>query len=186
MTIRRTAESNQREVRIRLDAGLAALRVSCTMISTQREHARTLRRHDAVSTPDAPGDPFAPPPLSPWRRAVYLTIAGVAFVVGMIGVVLPGLPTTPFLLVTSAFLLRSWPSMHERMLRTRLVGGLLSDWRRHRGVRLHVKIRAVALVVAVVAASIVLAGLSPLAATVAACCAAVGLAVIWALPTIRS
>ncbi|MEX2187124.1 MAG: YbaN family protein [Pirellulales bacterium] len=131
-------------------------------------------------------DEFASPPLSSWRRTAYLIVAAASFALGMLGVVLPGLPTTPFLLVTSALLLRSWPSMHERMLRSRIVGGLLSDWRHHRGVRPHVKIRAISLVVAVVTASILFGGLSMPAVAAMVCCAVVGVLVIVSLPTIRS
>jgi uncharacterized protein len=143
-------------------------------------------RNQAASDALSPVDPVVLPPLSPLRRAVYLVIAGISFLLGMLGVFLPGLPTTPFLLVTSALLLRAWPAMHERMLRSRLIGGVLSDWRQHRGVRPHVKLRAVTLVVAAVTATIVFGGLSPLAAAAAGGCAGVGVLVIVLLPSVRS
>lgn len=146
----------------------------------------TLERQRRVTrTPLAPVDELRLAPISPLRRTAYLFLAAVCFALGMLGVLLPGLPTTPFLLVTSALLLRSWPAMHERMMRSRFIGGLLADWKRRRGVRPHVKVRAVVLVAAIVAASIYFGGLSPLSAAIVALSAAVGIAVILMLPTIR-
>lgn len=166
--------------------GAATSASRCAMISIEQQTVRPPRRHAEPGEPvNHSGDPFAPSPLSPWRRAVYLFIAAVSFAVAMLGVVLPGLPTTPFLLVTSAFLLRSWPSMHERMLRSRFVGGLLSDWRQHRGVRPHVKLRAVTFVVVAVTLSIVFGGLPVPASVAMAACAVAGILVILRLPTIR-
>ncbi len=169
-------------------AALGSASATCgqAMISAKQNIERSHRRNVAGPSPaESAIDVIASPPLSPWRRAIYLFVAAVSFVLGLLGIIVPGLPTTPFLLVTSALLLRSWPAMHERMLRSRFIGGLLADWRHHRGVRPHIKFRAVVLVVAVVIAAVVFGGLSALAATAIVCCAAVGVLVIASLPTIR-
>lgn len=156
-----------------------------TAVQRKVDHPHRLRSESAAKEAP-PVDRPVFPPLSPVRRAIYLFIAAVAFAIGMLGVFLPGLPTTPFLLVTSALLFRAWPAMHERMLRSRFVGGMLSDWRAHRGVRPHVKVRAITLVVAVVTATIILGGLSALAAAAAGGCAGIGILVIVLLPSVRS
>jgi uncharacterized membrane protein YbaN (DUF454 family) len=156
-----------------------------TAVQRKLDHPHRLRAESAATIAPQEDRPLLPP-LSPVRRAIYLFIAAVAFALGMLGVFLPGLPTTPFLLVTSALLLRAWPAMHERMLRSRFVGGMLSDWRTHRGVRPHVKVRAITLVVAVVTATIILGGLSALAAAAAGGCAGIGILVIVLLPSVRN
>jgi uncharacterized membrane protein YbaN (DUF454 family) len=148
-------------------------------------HHRAEAPRTIGESPEKKGDELAFPPISTPRRIVYLAIAGVCFALGMLGVILPGLPTTPFLLVTSALLFRSWPAMHQRMMRSRFIGGLLCDWRRHRGIRPHVKVRAITLVVALVAATIYFGALSTTAAAVTILCAGIGIVVILALPTIR-
>ena len=156
-----------------------------TAVQRKVDHAHRLRSESAAKDASSVNRPVFPP-LSPVRRAIYLFIAGVAFALGMLGVLLPGLPTTPFLLVTSALLLRAWPAMHKRMLRSRFIGGMLSDWRAHRGVRPHVKVRAITLVVAAVTATIIFGGLSALAAAAAGGCAGIGVLVIVLLPTVRN
>ena len=89
---------------------------------------------------------------------------------------------TPFLLLTSYLLIRSSPKLHARLLRAKLVGPLLADWDKHRGVRPQVKRTAAATVIAVVAATILFAGLAPAASIAVAILALIGLAVIAALP----
>jgi uncharacterized membrane protein YbaN (DUF454 family) len=75
-------------------------------------------------------------------RALHLSLAALFFAVAMLGLFLPVLPTTPFLLLTSWFLARSSPAWNARLHRSPLFGPLLSDWERHRGVRPHVKASA--------------------------------------------
>lgn len=78
-------------------------------------------------------------------RAVYVTLAGLFVALATCGVFLPVLPTTPFLLLASACLVRSSPRLHGRLLASPLFGPLLLDWQRQRGVRLHVKVTALAM-----------------------------------------
>jgi uncharacterized protein len=84
-----------------------------------------------------------PPKMTGLRRALFV-VAGLVFVgIGGLGVVLPVLPTTPFLLLASYCFVRSSPRLNRWLLRNRVFGPFLRDWQRHRGVRLHVKIAAV-------------------------------------------
>jgi uncharacterized membrane protein YbaN (DUF454 family) len=84
-------------------------------------------------------------------RAVYLTLAAVFFVLAAAGTVLPVLPTTPFLLLTSFCLARSSPGLNARLRRSPWFGPLLVDWETRRGVRPHVKATALTSMAAVVA-----------------------------------
>lgn len=119
------------------------------------------------------------------RRGVYLLVAGLAFVLGMVGVVLPGLPTTPFLLLTSYLLMRAWPALNERMLRSPFIGSLLRDWHEHRGVRRHIKVRGVVLIIGMLSLSIWL-GQFPLPVSIGIlACGCIGLTVVIRLPTIE-
>ena len=83
--------------------------------------------------------------------------AAAFFAVGVLGVFLPVLPATPFLLLTSYFLVRSSPRLNAALLRSRFFGPILKDWQVHGGVRRDVKIQAIVIVVIAVAASITVA-----------------------------
>jgi len=118
-------------------------------------------------------------------RPVYLTLAGVFFVLAVLGALLPVLPTTPFLLLTSACLVRSSPRLNEKLRRSPLFGPLLVDWERHRGVRLHVKVTAIALIALVVGYSLLFRELSVPLEVLLCALAAIGAYVVLRLPTVR-
>ncbi len=118
------------------------------------------------------------------RRIAFFGLGGVFFVLGMVGIVLPGLPTTPFLLLTSYFLARSSPRLQRRLLSNRLVGPILSQWQRHRAVEPRVKRRAVALVAVAMALLIGFSRMPPTLLAIVLALASVGLLVIWRLPTV--
>lgn len=81
-------------------------------------------------------------------------VLGLLFVgLAALGVVLPLLPTTPFLILASACFVRSSPRLNAWLLRTRLFGPLLRDWQQHRCVSRRVKHLAVALILVFVALS---------------------------------
>jgi uncharacterized protein len=97
---------------------------------------------------------------------------------------LPGLPTTPFVLVASYCLVRSSTRLHERLMASRMFGGILRDWHIHRGVRPQVRAQAVAVVVLVVAVSLLIARPPMLILLVIAALVTCGLIVIWRLPSV--
>ena len=118
------------------------------------------------------------------RRAVYLSLGWFFLGLAVLGALLPVLPTTPFLLLTSYFFVRSSQRLHEKLLGSRLFGPLLRDWHRHRGVRLNVKITAVAVILLSMTGSIVFGSLSSrlLALLIGGC--TVGLIVVLRLPLV--
>ena len=116
------------------------------------------------------------------RRLIYFAVAGFFFVLAVLGAVLPGLPTTPFLLLTSYFLVRTSPQLNSALLRSRFFGPILRDWERHRGVRPHVKMQSVLLVVITLAVTLYFSRLTlPLKGVVLAL-GLIGILVILRLP----
>src|SRR5947208_1639360 len=119
------------------------------------------------------------------RRLLYLLLG--FFFVGMaiLGAVLPVLPTTPFLLLASYYFLRSSPRLNECLLRSRLFGGLLRDWQRHRAVRPRVKVTAACIIPVVITSSAVLGGLSWPLVVMLCVLGLIGLTVVLRLPVVR-
>lgn len=120
-----------------------------------------------------------------WRRLLYLTVASLFFALGFLGAILPGLPATPFLLLTSYFLVRSSPKLNERLLKSRLLGPILTDWQVHGGVRRDVKVQAIVFVVLAVAVSIYLANASTVVSATVVGLALIGIYVIIRLPAAK-
>lgn len=143
------------------------------------DHSRTTGAHPAM--PLSPALPLVRGP----RRWAYLLLAGVFLALGFLGVFLPLLPTTPFLLLMSYFLFRSSPALHERVMRWPVVGKPLREWREKRGVRRSVKVLAFVMVGAAVIATLLSAAPAPAKAVVTPL-ALIGLYVVWRLPVITS
>jgi len=60
------------------------------------------------------------------------TMGGIVFVaIGAIGVILPLLPTTPFLLLGAYCFARSSPRLHDWLLGHRSFGPLINNWDRY-------------------------------------------------------
>lgn len=118
------------------------------------------------------------------RRVIYMAMGTFFLLLGIAGIFLPVVPTTPFLLLTSYFYLRSSPRLHDWLHRTRLFGPLLRDWERHRGVRRRVKITAVIVVLATVTASFLATGVAVPAKVLLLVAAAIGLTVVARLRTV--
>jgi uncharacterized membrane protein YbaN (DUF454 family) len=76
-------------------------------------------------------------------RALWTAAGLAALALGLIGVFLPLLPTTPFVLLAAACFARSSPRLHDWLLRHPVFGPAIRDWRDHRAIPRKGKIAAV-------------------------------------------
>lgn len=81
-----------------------------------------------------------------------LKVVGLVFVaLAALGVVLPVLPTTPFLLVAAGCFAKSSPWLYEKLLANKFFGVLIRDWQQYRSIPKRGKV--IALVTMVLACS---------------------------------
>jgi uncharacterized membrane protein YbaN (DUF454 family) len=106
-----------------------------------------------------PGDPIATGPL----RAVLLALGFVFVGLATLGVVLPLLPTTPYLLLAAACFARSSHRFYRVLLGNRIFGPLIRDWREHRAIPLRAKVIAIAAMAVVMGSTAALVLELPLA-----------------------
>ena len=76
------------------------------------------------------------------RRRVYKPLGLFFLGLAILGVVLPDLPTTPFLILAAWFFARSSEKWHRRLLDSELFGPLLRDWEQRHCISLRTKIVA--------------------------------------------
>jgi len=118
-------------------------------------------------------------------RVVYLIVAGLFFVLGGLGAILPGLPATPFLLLTSYFLFRTSPRLNARLLQSRFFGPILRDWQHRGGVTRRIKYQAVVIVIMAVSVTVWLSPLEAVWQGLVVGLATVGVTVVIRLPEVR-
>jgi uncharacterized membrane protein YbaN (DUF454 family) len=139
-----------------------------------------------TTPPDAKPVVVADPqlPLLPGPLRFALLAAGFACVgLAALGVFLPLLPTTPFLLIAAACFARSSPRFYRALLGNRVFGPLIRDWREHRAVPLRAKLLAITAIALVLGSTIAFAIPLP-AVQIALAAFGVGLCIwLWRLPT---
>ncbi|MCJ8312315.1 MAG: YbaN family protein [Saccharospirillaceae bacterium] len=81
------------------------------------------------------------------KRILFVILGWMFVVIAMIGVVLPILPTTPFLIVALFCFARSSKRCHQMLLNNRFFGEGLRDWENNKIVKRKIKIRATCLIV---------------------------------------
>jgi uncharacterized membrane protein YbaN (DUF454 family) len=132
------------------------------------------------------GPGLAPPKTATGLRRVVYVALGLLFVgLAAVGVATPVLPTTPFLLLAGWFFARSSARLHAWLLRSRLFGGMIRDWQKHRGVRPRVKVVALILIPLVVFTSAYFGGLPWYLVVMLIVLATVGAVVVIRLPVVR-
>jgi uncharacterized membrane protein YbaN (DUF454 family) len=92
---------------------------------------------------------------SRWVRAFFLAAGTVALVLGLIGIFLPLLPTTPFVLLAAACYARGSRRFYDWLLAQRTFGPIIHEWERHRSIPYRTKITAVVLMSLTLSTSIV-------------------------------
>lgn len=72
-------------------------------------------------------------------RSVYFSIGILCLTVGFVGVFLPLLPTTPFVLLAAWCFSKSSKTLHNWLLANRYFGRIILDWQKEGAIQLRVK-----------------------------------------------
>jgi uncharacterized membrane protein YbaN (DUF454 family) len=94
------------------------------------------------------------------RRLVYVAFGGGCFVMSVVGIMTPFVPTMPFVLATGYFLANSSPTLHDLFRRSPLFGEMLCDWEERGGWRMSTKRKLFALMAFVWGVTLLITGFS--------------------------
>lgn len=89
-------------------------------------------------------------------RLIWLICGGLSVAFGVMGIVLPLLPTTPFLLLAAFFFARSSPALHLWLVEHPRLGPPIRDWQSHGAISRPAKRMAVAAILLAFGMSIAL------------------------------
>ena len=79
------------------------------------------------------------------KKALLVAAGSLCVALAVLGVFLPLLPTTPFLLLASACYVRSSERLHGWLMGNRVLGGYIRNFKERRGIPLRAKFTTVAL-----------------------------------------
>ena len=80
------------------------------------------------------------------KRIIYILLGSLCVGLGTVGVFVPGLPTTPFMLAASWLFYRSSPRLREKLLASWL-GAYIRDYEKNKGLTPRAKIMAIIMMV---------------------------------------
>ena len=89
-------------------------------------------------------------------RFLLISLGTIFLALGVIGVFVPGLPTTPFVLLAAALYARSSERLYARLLNHRIFGGIIRDFRNNRSISSRAKLVSIATMWSMIVLSIVL------------------------------
>jgi uncharacterized membrane protein YbaN (DUF454 family) len=91
-----------------------------------------------------------------WVRVAFATLGTLFLLLGIVGVFLPILPTTPFLLLATACYARSSHRFYNWLMNHPVFGPLIVEWRTYHSIPWRIKLVAVATMVVTFSSSILL------------------------------
>jgi uncharacterized membrane protein YbaN (DUF454 family) len=97
------------------------------------------------------------------KRLLFLAAGAGSTVMTVVGLIVPGIPTVPFLLASSYFLARSSPRAHAALLATPMFGTILREWDAHEALSRTSKNRLMVFTFVIIGTTVVIAKASPVA-----------------------
>jgi len=77
-----------------------------------------------------------------WVQVVYATLGTLFLVTGIVGIFLPVLPTTPFLLMATACYARSSHRFYNWLMNHPVFGSMIVEWRTYKSIPWRIKLVA--------------------------------------------
>jgi uncharacterized membrane protein YbaN (DUF454 family) len=78
-------------------------------------------------------------------KIVLIILGTISLFFGILGIFIPGLPTTPFILLTAGLYVRSSEKLYKRLIANKYLGSFISDFRKNKGLTLKTKLYSILL-----------------------------------------
>ena len=79
------------------------------------------------------------------KKGLFISMGLISLGIGAVGVFVPLLPTTPFLLIAAACFLRSSERLYQWLMNHRIFGSYIRNYREHRAMSISAKIWVISL-----------------------------------------
>jgi uncharacterized protein len=86
-------------------------------------------------------------------KAVFIVSGTLSLIIGIIGVAVPGIPATPFFLLTAGLYIKSSDRLYRKLTENRIIGGYITDYHKKKGMTKRSKLAAIWLMWGMIAIS---------------------------------
>lgn len=90
------------------------------------------------------------------QNHLLIIFGWICIVLGLMGIILPILPTTPFMIAALVFFSKSSPRFHQMLLNNAVFGSVLKEWEEKKILSRQIKFKATLLIVVSFSISIVI------------------------------
>jgi len=115
-------------------------------------------------------------------RLVAMASGWACMILGFIGIFLPLLPTTPFILLSAYCFSKSSPRLYRWLINQPRLGPMIQNWEQHGSISQNAKVTATALMIGLFSFSFLFLNLSLIIKGVLVCIATGVLGFIWTRP----
>lgn len=122
-------------------------------------------------------------PLPSAPRALFAAAGALSLALGAVGLFLPVLPTTPFVLLAAFFFSKGSPRLHAALLANPVFGPIVRDWEERGAVRMGAKVTATVLMAVLAVAMLATGAAAPWLKGAALAAQAAVLAFLWTRPS---
>ena len=77
------------------------------------------------------------------KKIILIILGTISLAIGVIGIFVPGLPTTAFLLLTAALYMRSSDKLYQKLLANKILGPYITDFQVNKGMTRRTKLHAI-------------------------------------------
>lgn len=74
------------------------------------------------------------------KRFLFLALGTISLILGLVGMFLPILPTTPFFLLTAFLFMHSSEKWHNRLMSNKITGPVIADYKIHKSIPMRKKV----------------------------------------------
>ncbi len=76
-------------------------------------------------------------------KLILIFLGTLSLILGVAGIFIPGLPTTPFLLITAGLYIRSSESLYRNLINSKFLGSYIINFQKNKGLTLVSKLYAI-------------------------------------------
>jgi hypothetical protein len=77
------------------------------------------------------------------KKILLILLGTISLGLGVVAIFIPGIPTTPFLLLAAWFYLKSSKRLYEKLMANKFIGGYIREFQANKGMTKRTKLQAI-------------------------------------------
>ena len=86
-------------------------------------------------------------------KVLFVVLGTMSLIIGIIGIIVPGLPTTPFLLLTAWLYLKSSEKLYQKLIGNKFVGYYIVEYQKKEGLTTRTRLTSIGIMWVMIAMS---------------------------------